>query len=111
VEHYEIAACGCARTYARLLGDKQGVRLLNASLREEAATDKKLTKLAKSVINLKACKAPQGGRRWVGQRHRSYCSAARGLMENCRHLMELIVIYAQSGPKDLAPSSFNRRCE
>jgi ferritin-like metal-binding protein YciE len=59
VEHYEIAGYGCARTYAQLLGDKQGARLLDTTLREEAATDKKLTGLARSVINLKAKKAPK----------------------------------------------------
>ena len=58
-EHYEIAGYGCARTYAELLGDKKGARTLDAILREEAATDEKLTKLARSVINLKAKKAPQ----------------------------------------------------
>lgn len=58
VEHYEIAGYGCARTYAELLGDKKGARLLDMTLREEGDTDKKLTKLAKSVINLKAKKAP-----------------------------------------------------
>ena len=60
VEHYEIAAYGCARTYAQLLGDKQGARLLETTLKEEGATDQKLTKLAKSVINLRAKKAPKG---------------------------------------------------
>ncbi len=59
VEHYEIAGYGCARTYAELLGDKQGARLLDTSLREEGDTDKKLTKLAKSVINLRAKKVPK----------------------------------------------------
>ena len=58
VEHYEIAGYGCARTYAQLLGDKQGARLLDTTLREEAETDKKLTKLAKAVVNLRAKKAP-----------------------------------------------------
>jgi ferritin-like metal-binding protein YciE len=56
VEHYEIAGYGCARTYAQLLGDAKGARLLNTSLQEEGATDKKLTKLARSVINLRAKK-------------------------------------------------------
>ncbi|HJT80521.1 MAG TPA: ferritin-like domain-containing protein [Chthoniobacterales bacterium] len=59
VEHYEIAGYGCARTYAELLGDRQGARLLDTTLREEANTDKKLTKLAKSLINVKAKKAPK----------------------------------------------------
>ena len=56
VEHYEIAGYGCARTYAQLLGDKTGAKQLDISLREEAATDKKLTKLARSVINVRAKK-------------------------------------------------------
>ena len=59
VEHYEIAGYGCARTYAQLLGDKQGARSLNTSLNEEAATDKKLTKIARSIVNVKAKKAPE----------------------------------------------------
>ena len=56
VEHYEIAGYGCARTYAQLLGDRAGARLLNTSLREEGQTDKKLTGLARSTINLRAKK-------------------------------------------------------
>jgi ferritin-like metal-binding protein YciE len=56
VEHYEIAGYGCARTYAQLLGDKKGARLLETTLQEEGNTDKKLTKLARGVINLKAKK-------------------------------------------------------
>ena len=56
VEHYEIAGYGCARTYAQLLGDKKGARLLETTIREEGNTDKKLTKLARSVINLRAKK-------------------------------------------------------
>ena len=54
VEHYEIAGYGCARTYAELLGDRQGAQLLEITLTEESDTDKKLTKLAKSVINVAA---------------------------------------------------------
>jgi ferritin-like metal-binding protein YciE len=61
-EHYEMAGYGCARTYAEELGDKSGAKLLQTSLREEEATDLKLTKLAKSVINLKA-KAPKSTRK------------------------------------------------
>ena len=70
VEHYEIAGYGCARTYAEELGDRAGARLLDQTLREEASTDKKLTKLAKSVVNLGAKKArpKKGGK---GGRSRS----------------------------------------
>ena len=56
VEHYEIAGYGCARTYAELLGQKEAVDLLEQTLQEEGETDKKLTRLAKSVINAKAAK-------------------------------------------------------
>ena len=57
VEHYEIAAYGTARTYAEELGHKDAVKLLEATIVEEGDTDKKLTKLAEQVINLKALAA------------------------------------------------------
>jgi ferritin-like metal-binding protein YciE len=49
VEHYEMAGYGTARTYAELLGDKQNAKLLQKTLDEEGATDKKLTNLASSI--------------------------------------------------------------
>jgi ferritin-like metal-binding protein YciE len=54
VEHYEMAGYGTARTFAELLGDKEGAKLLALTLQEERETDQKLTKLAKSAINLAA---------------------------------------------------------
>jgi ferritin-like metal-binding protein YciE len=54
VEHYEIAGYGCARTYAELLEDRQSAQLLQITLTEESDTDKKLTDLAESVINVAA---------------------------------------------------------
>ena len=56
VEHYEIAAYGCARTYANLLGHVQHVDLLQQALDEEGKTDHKLTALAENVVNLDAMK-------------------------------------------------------
>ncbi len=56
VEHYEMAGYGCARTYAEILGDKEGAKVLQQTLSEESATDAALTKLAKSAINLAAVK-------------------------------------------------------
>ena len=53
VEHYEMAGYGTARTYAQLLGDSQAAKLLQKTLDEEGATDKKLTNLA-SRINVAA---------------------------------------------------------
>lgn len=49
VEHYEIAGYGCVRTFARLLGDEEAADLLQQTLDEEAAADRKLTELAGSV--------------------------------------------------------------
>ncbi len=54
VEHYEMAGYGCARTYGELLGDKAGAKMLQATLDEEGETDKKLTQLAISSINVSA---------------------------------------------------------
>lgn len=57
VEHYEMAAYGTVRTYARQLGQQQAARLLQQTLDEEGTTDKKLTQLAESMINLEAERA------------------------------------------------------
>jgi ferritin-like metal-binding protein YciE len=57
VEHYEIAAYGCARTYAEKLGDEAAVELLQTTLDEEKATDQKLNDLAKQMINPRAAEA------------------------------------------------------
>ena len=54
VEHYEIAAYGCTKTYARLLGRDQDVRLLQQTEDEEGQTDQLLTRLAERAINLDA---------------------------------------------------------
>lgn len=56
VEHYEMACYGTARTYAELLGDKEGAKLLGLTLEEERQTDQKLSKLAKSAVNVAAAK-------------------------------------------------------
>jgi ferritin-like metal-binding protein YciE len=56
VEHYEMAGYGCVVEYASLLGDKLGAKLLKTTLTEEEETDQKLTKLAKSIINISALK-------------------------------------------------------
>lgn len=54
VEHYEMAGYGCVRTYANLMGLKDAAKILQTTLDEEGAADKKLTELAESVINIKA---------------------------------------------------------
>lgn len=54
VEHYEIASYGTLATYAKLLGQKDVLKLMLETLAQEKSCDKDLTKLAKSEINLKA---------------------------------------------------------
>lgn len=49
VEHYEMAAYGCVREYARLLGQKEIVQLLEQTLEEEKAAGEKLSSLSESV--------------------------------------------------------------
>ncbi|MFL5402792.1 MAG: ferritin-like domain-containing protein [Gemmatimonadales bacterium] len=51
VEHYEIATYGCLRTYAQLLGHDRAAKLLEQTLAEEEAADKKLTELGEGGIN------------------------------------------------------------
>jgi ferritin-like metal-binding protein YciE len=57
VEHYEIAAYGTARTHAEMLGYRKIAKLLQQTLNEEGLTDKKLTQLAESLINVEAVNA------------------------------------------------------
>ncbi len=57
VEHYEMAAYGTARTHAQLLGHGKIARLLQQTLDEEGATDKKLTTIAERIINVEALTA------------------------------------------------------
>jgi ferritin-like metal-binding protein YciE len=56
VEHYEIAGYGCAHAYAEMVGDDKGAALLDSTLEEEGETDKRLTHVAQSVINIKAAR-------------------------------------------------------
>jgi len=60
VEHYEIAAYGCLRTYAQLLGYSQAEKLLQQTLAEEEAADKKLTQIGESGVNNAAVAAGAG---------------------------------------------------
>jgi ferritin-like metal-binding protein YciE len=54
VEHYEIARYGTLKTWATQLGLTDAVALLDATLKEEVATDKKLTQIATTTANRKA---------------------------------------------------------
>lgn len=54
VEHYEIARYGTLKAWALQLGHKEAAALFDATLKEEEATDQKLTKLGTSSVNQKA---------------------------------------------------------
>jgi ferritin-like metal-binding protein YciE len=54
VEHYEIAAYGTLRTLAQTVGLGEVASILQQTLDEEGATDKKLTQIAESSVNLQA---------------------------------------------------------
>lgn len=54
VEHYEISRYGTLRTWAEELGMSDAAALLEATLKEEKATDVALTGLAKTVVNVEA---------------------------------------------------------
>lgn len=54
VEHYEIARYGTLKTWAEQLGHKDIAALLDATLKEEVATDRKLSDVATKNVNQKA---------------------------------------------------------
>lgn len=54
VEHYEMASYGTVRTWAKRCGEEKAAKLLQQTLDEEGETDKKLTRLAESMINQEA---------------------------------------------------------
>lgn len=54
VEHYEIARYGTLKTWAAQLGLDEAVKLFDATLNEEVATDQKLSQLGEADANRKA---------------------------------------------------------
>ena len=54
VEHYEMAAYGSARTFARLLGQEKAAELLQTTLDEESETNESLNQLAETMVNPEA---------------------------------------------------------
>lgn len=54
VEHYEISGYGTVRTFAQRLGLTKITNLLQQTLLEEVAADKKLTTIAESSVNVQA---------------------------------------------------------
>jgi ferritin-like metal-binding protein YciE len=73
VEHYEIATYGTVRTYAQVIGERGVGKLLQQTLKEEHAADRKLTKIAEGSINRRAAQEwneqtgiLEQGAQWVG---------------------------------------------
>lgn len=58
-EHYEMAAYGTLREYARLMGHAEVQALLESTLSEEKQADQKLTVLAESGVNALALRDGQ----------------------------------------------------
>jgi len=54
VEHYEITRYGSLIAWAKRLGRNDVARLLEQTLNEEKAADRKLTTIAESKVNLRA---------------------------------------------------------
>ena len=54
VEHYEIARYGTLKRWAQILEMPDAVKLLDETLKEEAATDEALTQLADADANARA---------------------------------------------------------
>jgi len=78
VEHYEMAAYGCLKTYADLLGNEQATQLLEQTLNEEKQTDQRLTEIAESAINVEAMESGVGAEESRGSER------SRGGMERSR---------------------------
>ncbi len=68
VEHYEIAAYGSMRSWAKLLGENEAADLLNETLEEEKSTDERLNNIAESAINVEES---EGDRQEQTTGHRS----------------------------------------
>lgn len=54
VEHYEIARYGTLKSWAQQLGLDEAVKLFDATLNEELATDQKLTQIGEAQASIKA---------------------------------------------------------
>lgn len=62
VEHYEMSGYGSARTFAQMLGHDDAVSLLEATLKEEKAADRKLNDIAENQVNEEAAGGHAGSR-------------------------------------------------
>jgi ferritin-like metal-binding protein YciE len=78
IEHYEIAAYGCTRTHAGILGYEEIQNLLAESLKEEEAADKLLTQIAEDSVNRDAAAAPYSQARTAPRRYAGTVEGSSG---------------------------------
>jgi ferritin-like metal-binding protein YciE len=80
VEHYEITRYGALIAWATELGHRNAAKMLGESLKEEKATDAKLTAIAERKINPRAERSTEGSgrarKKSAGSRKKA--SASRG---------------------------------
>jgi ferritin-like metal-binding protein YciE len=86
VEHYEITRYGALIAWATELGHRQDTRVLGETLKEEKATDAKLTAMAERKINPRAERSMEGSgtarKKTSGSRKKT--SAVRGAKKKTR---------------------------
>jgi ferritin-like metal-binding protein YciE len=75
-EHYEIAAYGCVRTWAKELGEDEAAELLEKTLNEEKETDAKLTEIAEQVNGSANAQGTEGQEE--GEEEHSASSSRKG---------------------------------
>jgi ferritin-like metal-binding protein YciE len=79
VEHYEISGYGTLRTFAQAMGQKEVAQLLDQTLKEEEATDKKLTMIAKGLYKeAQKSERSSGGGNSSASRSRGGAASSRG---------------------------------
>jgi ferritin-like metal-binding protein YciE len=87
VEHYEIAGYGTAIQFAKLLGHTEAMNLMLQTIKDEEATDQKLTQIAESQVNTEALNMPEmeqprkrasGGTKSKGESHSKSGSSRSG---------------------------------
>lgn len=79
VEHYEITRYGTLVAWAKLLGRNDVAKILNMNLKEEKATDKKLSGIAKRKINRKAAARKRPKPDQVERAENAFLTAAAGI--------------------------------
>lgn len=78
VEHYEIAGYGTARTYAKLLGERQAASLFEQTVQEEKEADAMLNRLAEEInIAADAGTSPGSESEPRGARRKTTCRLTR----------------------------------